>query len=96
MKNGNSSTSPKRRTNPKQRNQLHPKSSIRNLSISLCGIILSSFVGLGQVNAQNWFDEMPSPDKFKQDMDKVWIPIKDQYLPYGLGLMALGLLLRKI
>jgi len=39
---------------------------------------------------------MPTPDEFKTQMQAVWEPIQNQYVPYGIGLMALGLLLRKI
>ena len=90
---------PKRRAYPKPRNQLFIKSITGNLAFSFCSLILSAFIGIFQVNpvnAQNWFDNMPTPDEFKTQMDAVWEPIKDQYLPYGLGLMALGLLLRKL
>ena len=94
-----SNANPDRRTYPKPRSKLSIKPIIRNLSIPFCGFILSGFIGIIQVKpcyAQNWFDEMPTPDEFKTQMNTVWEPIKDQYLPYGLGLMALGLLLRKI
>lgn len=93
------SNPPKRRAYPKPRNKLSVKQTLRNVTVSFCRIILSSSIVIIQISpsqAQNWFDEMPTPDEFKTQMEAVWEPIQSQYVPYGIGLMALGLLLRKI
>ena len=88
------------RVNPKPRSQLSVNPTSRNDFISFCRLILIFFISIIQVSppvkAQSWIDAMPTPQEFKTDMEEVWEPIQNQYVPYGIGLMALGLLLRKI
>lgn len=39
---------------------------------------------------------LPNNQTFKEEIDATWNPIATQYLPYGLGLMALGYMFRKL